>query len=104
MISIFSSHKQTSWLRYFVRGVSFLDGQVLIKLQCWAVMFVLLCNITVLVTAGPPEVQVQAITDLYHAIGVPAGEMSGTICPYSDWVGVICNNQDHVIVGVYPMR
>ena len=62
-------------------------------------MFVLLCNVPVLVTA---QSQVQAITDVYNALGVPSGWMQGDPCT-NHWTGVACNAQDDIIE-MYPTR
>ena len=62
-------------------------------------MFVLLCNVPVLVTATTPAAQVAAITDVYNALGVSHG--GGDPCT-NPWTGITCNTQDDIIK-MYPI-
>ena len=64
-------------------------------------MFVLLCNVPVLVTATTPASQVQAITDVYNALGVSSSDMQGDPCT-TPWNGITCNAQDD-IMEMYPI-
>jgi len=59
-------------------------------------MFVLLCNVPVLVTA---QSQTQAITDVYNALGAPSGWMQGDPC---GWAGLTCNAQGNIVF-MYPI-
>jgi len=60
-------------------------------------MFVLLCNVPVLVTA---QSQTQAITDVYNALGAPSSWMQGDPC---GWAGVLACNAGGDILHMYPI-
>jgi len=70
------------------------------KLQWLVLIFVLLCNTPVLLAAQTPASQVEAITDVYTALGVPASEMQGDPC--GGWTGVECNTRG--ITEMYLIR